>query len=162
MWNVRKFQNLEMFSRNFFVRIVEIPRNDSSKLIYGMNFGQRSQQMSDSSKRKLKTFMCENTWKFRWVFGSEAVQMFVNLLDLAKSFLTSIYLQNWLRYIQERASQSLPKIDKLLSSYGIKKLEKVRTTIGPRSAWGPEARQPFEREPRWLGGSKPPWGNLVR
>ena len=40
--------------------------------------------------------------------------MFVNLLDLAKSFLTSIYLQNWLRYSRERASKSLPKISQRL------------------------------------------------
>ena len=42
------------------------------------------------------------------------MQKRVNLVDLVKSFQTSIYLQIWRRYSRERASQSLPTISQKL------------------------------------------------
>ena len=53
------------------------------------------------------------------------VQKCVHLVDLVKSFQTSIYLQKIRRYSRERASQSLPKISQ--------KLEKIlRINVGTR------------------------------
>ena len=54
-----------------------------------------------------------------------------NLGDLVKSFQTSIYLQNRLRYSRERVSQSLPKISQKLENsfkkcYNTRRWEKTR------------------------------------
>ena len=64
--------------------------------------------------------MWKSLTKFGWLFECWAVQKRVNLVDLVKSFSTSIYLQDRRRYCRERASQSLPRI----SQTWVKILEK--------------------------------------
>ena len=66
------------------------------------------------------------------IFEFGAVQTCVNLVDLVKSFQTSIYYllftrKNWRRYSRERASQSLPKIRQ--SWKQIRKIEKTQASI---------------------------------